>query len=164
MSNNLEGLNEVLALEAELHEKLLVAAERKRGAVLEGNLAGLEEILKVEQALIAQVEQAEEKRTALTAVSAAELELASESVKMSDIIAKAPEPFAAKLGKTRQRLRAALDTLRYRTRQNAELLQASLEHVKAFMKMVAEASAPSAEYGSDGRKKAGGVRLLDKSA
>jgi flagellar biosynthesis/type III secretory pathway chaperone len=163
MSATLTELTEVLERETEQNGQLLEEAERKRTAVIEGDLDTLETILRREQALIAEVEAAEARRQPLAEAACRQLGLGA-PVKMARIIDKAPAPHAERLADVRARLRGVLDQLRFRTEQNANLLQASIRHVDGFLHMVAETSAPDPVYGRDGRRRAGEFSLLDRSA
>jgi len=164
MSATLTELEEVLRREVDLHQELLEAAEGKRTAIILGDLKGLEDLLQRENRLIAGVEAEEAKRAGLIAAARTEFDLQEDPVRMQAIIARAPEPHAERLQRVRERLRETLDALRYRTRQNAELLRASIAHVDGFLHMVAQAGSPEALYGRDGRRKTGEFSLLDRSA
>ncbi len=164
MSVILTQLETILTCEVELHLQLLDAAEAKREAIIKGDLTSLENLLQHEQHLIGRVENEEARRLALVKEARRELELGTGPVKMKDIIAKAPSPWNRNLSHVRERLREVLDKLRFRTRQNAELLHASIEHANAFMRMVQEAAGGDSTYGRDGKRRLGTFRLLNKSA
>lgn len=165
MSVTLRDLEEVLELQADLHARMLIAAAGKREAIIAGDLPKLEKLLALEHKLLSEVEAAEDKRLSLVEVARQELDLDDQPVKLAVIIESAAEPFASRLAHVRERLCNILDELRYRTRQNGELLQAGIEHVQGFLHAVAEATRPQAGYGPDGRLAGfGSFRLLDKSA
>jgi len=161
--NDLVLLEQVLDREAGLHERLLVAAEAKRQAILKGDLPAMEQLLREEQTLLGEVEREEKSREALAGRARASLGLPADA-RLAALIEKAGDPLGARLAAVRERLRAALDKLRYRTRQNAELLRASLQHVEAFLRTVLEAGDPDPQYGRDGRRAGAGLHLLDRSA
>ncbi len=164
MSDALDKLTRVLSHETELHESLLKVAEDKRSAIIEGDLDLMEESLQQEQVFIAEVEKAEVERIRITAAVQAELGLTEEPVKLARIIEVAPDPQAGGLQTVHRELTEVVTRLRYRTRQNAELMKASMEHVEGFLRAVAEACASQVGYGSDGLKRNTSVSLLDRSA
>lgn len=164
MKTTLNDLEAVLRREADLHARLLVAAEGKREAIIKGDLPGMEALLATEQDMLRQVEDAEVERQRLTQAARHALGLAGDDPKLAAIIQAAPEPHSARLAQVRTQLRDVLDEFRFRTRQNGELLKASIEHVEAFLRLVAEAARPGAGYGQKGKKVAGSLRLLDRSA
>lgn len=164
MSTSLQALEAVLRNETELHASLLEAAEAKRNAIIDGDIDAMETVLKAEEQLIGLVEEAEVIRQDLVRSLQEELQIEQEPVKMSMILACIGEA-GATLAKVHEELRAVLDKLRYRSRQNAELLKASMEHVNAFLHLVAQASANNASlYNKKGQRGAGNLGLLDHRA
>ena len=165
MSRILSELEDVLREEADLHARLLIAAEGKREAIIKGDLPMMEDILRKENALLHEVEAAEDRRVSLAQQAREDLGIDDSAVKLSLIISAAAEPHASRLQKVRESLRLILDELRFRTRQNGELLQFSLDHVEGFLRAIAEACTPDTGYGRSGKNSApSGLRLLDQSA
>lgn len=165
MSQTLTDLENVLRAEVDIHTQMLLAAATKREAIIKGDLPMMESTLRTEHQLLSEIEAAEDLRVALVAQAREELAIEKEQIKLSDIIAHAAEPHAAKLASTRETLRKMIDELRYRSRQNGELLHLSLAHVESFLRAIAEACTSDTGYRRDGSKSGvGGLRLLDQSA
>lgn len=158
------NLEKILEQLAELHSCLLEAAERKRVVIIEGDIRMMEELLQLELGLVAEVEKAEVDREKIVADAVELLGLDSEKTKLVDIIDKLEPETATGLRNVQERLRVIIDELRYRSRQNAELLKASMEHVEEFLRTVSEAASPEKGYGRDGKRLSGGLSLLDRSA
>ena len=163
MSAILQALADILEQETALHSQLLAAAETKRAAIIQGDLPAMETLLAKEQALIAEVERAEVERQRLAAEARRLLQL-SEDARLSEMIARAPEAEGRQLAAVREKLQGILDKLRQRTRQNGELLRASIQHIEGFLRTVLEAADPHPHYDSAGRRATGPFRLFDRSA
>lgn len=159
-----DALARVLEKEADLHESLIVAAEHKRNAIIEGDLSAMETLLRHEQNLAAEIEAAERERIAIVEKARAAFALPAGEIKLVTLIEKADSSDKTRLQELRERLREILNRLRYRTRQNAELLKASLDHVHTFLKLVAEAAAGGPRYDRNGRRASSNLSLLDRSA
>ena len=161
----LESLASVLRHEIDLHEALFAAAEEKRLAIIAGDLSRMEQLLVEEHQVIDQVRVAEEKRQGLTLTACEELGLPVRGTRLAAIAEVAPAPHGETLRGIHNTLRELIDRLRYRNRQNAELLSASLSHVDAFMQAVGEACQEPAGYGRDAQVKATRMHsMLDRSA
>lgn len=165
MSEHLERLEALLAKHQELHAALLAAAEEKRQAIIRGDLDAMQHVLQTEEQLLAEVKETEREREVAAREASVALGLADESLKLEALIARAPAAAGRRLKQSQKDLRATLDALRRRTRQNRELLHASIEHVQAFLRLVMESLRPSPKlYGRDGKRHGGAVGLLDRRA
>lgn len=166
MAGLLEELETQLATLASAHEEMLVYMAEKRNAIVDGNIAAMEETLQNEQRVLETIEKAEETRKRLVEQARIDLGIKGRPVKLAQIVAAAGEPAASRLKAVHERLKGAMDTLRYRSRQNAELLKASMEHVEQFLQLVREAAGgkQSVTYGPDGRKNKGSLKMLDRCA
>lgn len=157
-------LDATLTRQTELHRSMLEVAERKRQSIIAGNLEELEKSVAEEKKLVASIEEEEEKRLAIMPLVKRGLGLTEEADKLKDLIEKLPEPERGKMTKTRVELKEVIEECRKKTRHNAELLKASLEHVNSFLKAVNEAAHPETTYGKDGKRGHGGPSLLDRNA
>ena len=123
----------------------------------------MEKVLTTEYELVEQVEAQEKTRMQLVEKMAQFLQIADRPVKMDMLLAKLPEEMTGDLRARRAELRDVLGKLRIRARQNAELLKASMEHVNAFMDLIAHAGEVKT-YNRRGGLERQQVRLLDRSA
>lgn len=154
-------LEAVLARQTGLHRSMIAVAEAKRHSVVKGDLEGLERAVADEKRLVAAIEEEEAKRLAVMPMI--QRQLGAGGGTLSDLIARLPEPDRGRLAGVREDLRRAIEECRRKTRHNAELLRASLEHVDAFLKSVAAAVSPDANYRPDGKKRAGSA-IIDRNA
>lgn len=149
----------------QLHAALLAEAELKRTAIIEGDIVGMENILERENALIMGVESAEVTRSTLMEELAADLKVTKRPLTVSMLLERLPRsPDTLSLAQAKDKLKSVLEKLRFRSRQNEELLKASIEHVKGFLKMISEASTVNKTYNHKGTTGRGNLRLLDRTA
>lgn len=165
MNDQLLNLGKILKLLVQLHSRLLEEAELKRKAIIDGDIKAMEEILEREQKLIGDVEKADACRDKLMLGLKSALGVTTEPLTIRSLLEKLGESNMAKaLDGVRTELKEVLDKLRYRSRQNEELLKASLEHVNGFLKMINESTVTNKTYDTKGRSGGGNLRLLDRTA
>lgn len=157
-------LEAILKRQIALHRQMLEVAGRKQDSIVNGDLAALEKEVAEEKRLVAEIEDEERRRQAVMPAVKSGLGLAASAEKLGDIIPAMPEPERENLAGIRAELKAVLEQVQLKSRHNAELLKASLEHVDAFLRSLAEASAPDANYRKDGRRAGGGPTMIDRSA
>lgn len=156
----LEG---ILTRQTAIHRDMLVVAGDKQDAIIKGDLEKLEKAVLDERALVAKIEEEERKRLAVMPLVKAGLGAPPEVEKLSDVIALMPEPEKSRMTAVREELKTVLEECQLRTRHNAELLKASLEHVEAFLRTLSEETARNKTYTRDGKRGAGGPGLIDRS-
>ena len=147
-----------------LHRRMLEMADAKRESIVKGDVESLEKTVAEERKLVAEIEEEEKKRLAVMPMVKRGLGLPDGNDKLSDLIESLPESMRGDLAAIRTELKGVIEECRRKTRHNAELLKASLAHVESFLKAVASASAPDANYKKDGKKNTGGPTMLDRNA
>lgn len=162
MDSPLQTLETVMRDHVRLHTDLLEAAERKRDAIIHGDIELMERTLAAEYELIRQVEAAEVMRTTLMEQIRTEWALEENPLRMRTILEHAPAEVRQPLAELHGELRGLLDRLRYRSRQNAELLQASMEHVNAFLRLVQDATRQNPTYGREGQREGASRSLINR--
>lgn len=156
-------LEAILVRQTDLHRQMFEVAGRKQDSIIAGDLAALEKEVMEEKRLVAEIEDEERRRQAVMPAVKSGLGIDESVEKLGDIIPAMPEPEREKMTKVRDDLKAILQQVQLKTRHNAELLKASLEHVEAFLRSLAEAAAPDANYGKDGKRSSGGPTIIDRS-
>ena len=161
----LDTLEAVLRRLDQAHRLLLEEAERKRQAIVAGDLGALEAIVAREQELVAGIEKEEARRQAASRIARQALGLPEAKGKLSDLARAAGEPWSGRLETARARLREALVALRAKVRLNQELLKASLDHMAGFLQTLREAGGAQTTYTPRALKtQSGGRPLMDTSA
>ena len=157
----LEG---ILTRQIALHTEMLKVAEDKQQGIVQGDLEKLEQAVAREKKLVAEIEDEEKRRQAVMPLVKKGLGLDDSVEKLADVVAAMPEPEKTGMRAIREELKGLLEACQVKTRHNAELLKASLEHVEAFLKTISDAAAQDANYKRDGKRSNGGPTMIDRSA
>ncbi len=157
-------LEAILVRQTGIHREMLTVAGDKQTAIIKGDLALLERSVAAERKLVTGIEEEEKARLAVLPLVKKGLGAPAEVEKLTDVIALMPEPERSRMTAVRDDLKEVLEAVQIKTRHNAELLKASLEHVDSFLKAISDAAAPNRTYGNDGKKSGGGPTFIDRSA
>lgn len=157
-------LEAILTRQIGIHREMLTVAQAKQEAILKGDLEKLEKAVIDERKLVARIEEEEEKRATVMPMVRKGLELDASVEKLQDVVEAMPEPERTRMRDVRSELKGLLEECQLKTRHNAELLKASLEHVEAFLRTISEAVAKETGYGRDGKRSGGGPAFIDRSA
>ncbi|MDR1613277.1 MAG: flagellar protein FlgN [Planctomycetota bacterium] len=156
-------LEAVLERQIVLHRAMLEAAGEKRESIIRGDLPALEAVVSKERELVARIEDEERKRQAVMPMLRRGLGVGDDVEKLSDIANMTDDPEKTRLLSLADELKTVVEEVRKITRHNSELLKASLEHVDAFLRTVAEAAHPGNSYRRDGSRPTGPT-LIDRNA
>jgi flagellar biosynthesis/type III secretory pathway chaperone len=156
-------LEAILARETDVHREMLAVAESKQAAIVQGDLEALEKSVTDERRLVVRIEDEERKRLAVMPLVKSGLGADDGVEKLADVIAMMPEPERGRMSEVRDELKVVLEACQLRTRHNAELLKASLEHVDAFLRSLSDATSKDATYKRNGKRSGGGPGLIDRS-
>lgn len=157
-------LEAILLRQTVAHHQMLKVADEKQNAIIKGDLELLEKSVVEEKKLVAQIEDEEKRRLAVMPLVLKGLNAKSGVEKLSDVIALMPEAERERMTKVRDDLRDILEACQLKTRHNAELLKASLEHVDTFLRTLTEATSKDQNYRRDGRRGGSGGSMIDHSA
>lgn len=157
-------LQAILVREIGLHRELLALAGDKRESILEGDLEKLEKAVAAEKRLVAMIEGEERKRQAVMPLLKSGLDLDNSTERLEEIIRFFPDPERGEMAAVRAELLETVEAAQRKSRHNAELLKASLAHVEAFLRSVAESAKADSTYGRNGGRTGNGPAILDRSA
>lgn len=157
-------LEAILTRQIAIHREMLEVARNKQEAILKGDLEKLEKAVIEERKLVARIEDEEGKRATVMPMVRKGLELDESVEKLQLVVEAMPEPERTRMLEVRAELKGLLEECQLKTRHNAELLKASLEHVEAFLRGISDAASKDAGYGRDGKRSGGGPSFIDRSA
>ncbi len=157
-------LEAVLNRQIALHRGMLKIADDKHDSVMRGDLEKLEKTVAEERKLVARIEEEEKNRRAVMPLVRSALKLPESVEKLPEVIAAMPEPERSRIAPVRNELKRLLEECQQKTRHNAELLKASIEHVEAFLRTISEAAKGDANYNQKGKKAGGGPTIIDRNA
>lgn len=156
-------LEAVLVRQTDLHRNMLALAGAKQDAIIKGDLEKLEKTVAEERNLVAKIEEEEKNRAAIMPLVRSAVGLDETAEKLADVVKLLPDPDRSRMESVHAELKSVLEQCQIKTRHNAELLKASLEHVDAFLRTVAEAASPDANYDRKGKKGGSGPTIIDRS-
>jgi flagellar biosynthesis/type III secretory pathway chaperone len=157
-------LKAILVREIGLHRELLALAEDKRESILRGDLEKLEKTVAAEKRLVAMIGDEERKRQAVMPLLKSGLGLDDSIERLEEIIRFFPEPERGEMASVRTELLEGVEAAQRKSRHNAELLKASLAHVEALLRGIAESAKADSNYGRNGGRTGNGPAILDRSA
>jgi flagellar biosynthesis/type III secretory pathway chaperone len=164
MNEPINALTQILVLEADLHADFLTTLNDKRLAIIAGDIGAMEAALAREYDLLEKIRGAETHRIAAVATVAEKLALPTAPATLSLLIAELPAEQTENLRAAQTRLRDLLTQLQLRTRQVAELLKASMEHVNGFLSLIAESGGGTHLYNRQGKIAGAGARIINRQA
>ncbi|MDR0362308.1 MAG: flagellar protein FlgN [Planctomycetota bacterium] len=156
-------LEAILVRQTDLHRAMLETAGEKRESIIKGDLPALEAAVFREKGLVAEIEDEERKRQAVMPMLRRGLGVGDDVEQLAEVAEKFHEPDRTRILSLAGGLKDVIEDVRKITRHNAELLKASLEHVDAFLRTIAEASSPDTNYRRDGSRPTGPT-LIDRNA
>lgn len=152
MTKAIARLVEVLEQEAHLYEQLSALLEKEREAIRALDMAGLEEQLGAKAILIGRIQKLEGERADLTATIAREQGIAGgETVRLLDLVRRAPAPWAGRIMEVRLRLREAVERADERNGFNRLFADGLLGVMNGVMDRLKQIIAGPPVYGRGGR-------------
>ncbi|MBI2178067.1 MAG: flagellar protein FlgN [Candidatus Tectomicrobia bacterium] len=152
MTKAIARLVEVLEQEAHLYEQLSALLEKEREAIRALDMAGLEEQLGAKAILIGRIQKLEGERAGLTATIAREQGIAGgETVRLLDLVRRAPAPWAGRIMEVRLRLREAVERADERNGFNRLFADGLLGVMNGVMDRLKQIMAGPPVYGRKGR-------------
>jgi flagellar biosynthesis/type III secretory pathway chaperone len=170
----LAEIADLVEAQAGVFAGLLDLAKKKREALVEGNLPGLDEIVKGEQALLWQGSRLEEKRYRLQQDLALNLGADPERMTLGQALEAAGETLEGSGEALRARFQGLQDSLGVTLRDldrlnetNQQLLEQSLSFVNYSIQIFSQVRGQGPTYGADGRVDGGKPdpkRIVDTKA
>lgn len=131
----------------DVHRNLLRCAEETRAALLRGDVAHLQDVVRRERACVRHLAELEETRAALVAEACRRWGLAADSVTLSELARRLSDPGArAEAEALGRELSALLARLKRENGHNQELLADALAHVEASLSLLADARRGEVTY------------------
>jgi flagellar biosynthesis/type III secretory pathway chaperone len=159
------ALRDHLDAELSLHRRLLGLAEAKGSEIIACNMAAFSQLLQQEQAPLAEMGRLRQAREQLNRQLAAGLGLKNEPVRMTALVAQAPEMLKGDLRTRQGELKRLLERLREINERNMILIRQSLNFVRSLMHtLVGERVNPGHPYdrrGHQGSVLPGNGRLVN---
>lgn len=151
-------LTDVLEQENTIYQEILKISEDKTNIIIEGKVSQLENIIKLEQALIIRLGKLEELREDLVSEIAISVDTPVEELKISDIINFAGKEKGEKLEICQGIIKKSIDDLTNVNDLNSKLLKNSLEFIDFSINILSRPDAGANNYGNTGQVSSSGKR------
>jgi flagellar biosynthesis/type III secretory pathway chaperone len=147
----IQDLVKVLDQEAKAYKDILKISKNKTGIIVEGKVAELENIVRLEQSLVIQIGRLEGKREELVAKLYEQLKINQQNLSLSELINNLNDAEAAEMLKVcQQELTKTIRELKNKNELNAKLIKNSLEYIDFSINLFASIHAEDNNYGSTG--------------
>ena len=150
MSRFYEALRELLAQEKSLYAEAVGVSRSKKEAVLNGQVAELDALVRSEQGLLVRMQTAERRRMDCVGDYAARTGRAARDVTLSEMVDSAPAGERVSLAELHEELRGLLETLRALGEENRQLVESRLEYTRFMLSVLTEEDGASHTYTSRG--------------
>ncbi len=146
-----DRLVETLEQEMKVYEDMLALSKSKTDLVIQGKVAELEKLVKLEQTLLLKISKLEKKREESLAEIAAALGINSSEVNISSLIGALGEDGAGKLKSCQERMLKVLNELKEINGLNSKLIQNSLDYIDFSLNLLAGVDSGLENYGKTGK-------------
>ncbi|WHH61521.1 flagellar protein FlgN [Petroclostridium sp. X23] len=163
MEDMIKELFDILEQQERVYGKILKLSKDKTELVVSGKVTELENVVKLEQALVMQVGRLEQLRGTIAEHLAEKLNLGKQDITISTLMGYMDEVQQKKLKSFEQRMLEILEELKDTNQLNAKLIKQSLEYIEFSMNVIAGTSAAGNNYEGKGtaRETKGGKNLFD---
>lgn len=151
LSNLINELNNVLEQEAAVYDDLLKISREKTRIIVKNKVTELEQMVKLEQALIFKVGRLEDERDKLVARIVEHLNIQTKNVSITGLLEHISGEESGKLATAREKLLKTIDELKTVNEQNSKLIKNSLEFINFSINLIAGTDTGSNNYGNTGQ-------------
>lgn len=120
---------EVINKEAALYEEMLELSKNKKDIIVNGKVAELESITKLEQSMVFKLSKLEDEREELASKLAAELGISNNKITVKVLLSKLPKTQANEMENCCKNLSSILSDLKEINSLNSKLIKNSLDYI-----------------------------------
>ena len=142
----LKRLSEILSQELAQYSKLLELLSIKRYALVGNSAEQIYEILKQQETLILALKALEEARVVVMNKLAQRFQISAQKLTLLDLASRVEEPFASAYKELSQQFAELLLQLEQANRDNAYLIDRSLDYINSSLRLFAAADVLGAGY------------------
>lgn len=150
-TSKISELLEILEKEANVYSDILDISKNKTNVVVEGKVAELESIVKLEQSLIMKLRKLEDHREKLIGSISAEIGAHPSKMTVSELANLLGSEQSERLKNAQNSLKGTIDRLQNTNELNSRLINNSLEYIEFSINLLTAAGALNNSYGSNGR-------------
>lgn len=158
MNNLVSELTAVISKEAQLYADMLTISDKKTEIIVAGRVSELEEMVKTEEMLVLNISKYEFAREDIVEKIAAQLKVSSDTLTVSELVAKLDAEQAKELDAIRKSILDIIDKLKDKNEVNSKLIKNSLEFINFSINILSNVENESNNYGSTGQVREPGKR------
>lgn len=143
-------LIELLEHEHKVYEGILKLSKDKTNIVVEGKVSELENMVKLEQALLLQISRIDKQREEILVKISSELKLKENGVSISEIKKHVSPEQHKKLENYQKKMTDMVNELNHVNQLNSRLIKNSLEFIEFSLNLVSNADLTSNNYSNKG--------------
>jgi flagellar biosynthesis/type III secretory pathway chaperone len=144
--DQMNNLISVLEHEYKVYEDILSLSKQKTDIIIEGRVAELDNIVKLEQALVIQISRIDDQREQILN----EMLPDKKDINMSELKKLANKEEKKRLEDYQTKLTDKINELRHTNQLNAKLIKNSLEYIEFSLNIMSNADVTSNNYGNAG--------------
>ena len=143
-------LIELLEHEYRVYENILRMSKDKTNIIVEGKVKELENVVKLEQALVLQISRIDKQREEVVEQLSKEVNLKDNNLNISEIIQYGDREQKQQLEEYRGKMGKLIAELAHTNQINSKLIENSLEYIDFSLNLMANADVTSNNYGNKG--------------
>lgn len=147
----IHDLIKVLDQEAKAYDDILKISKNKTNIIVEGKVAELENLVKIEQTLVLQMSRIETMRENLVDKISAQLNIKSKDVTISEILKQLKGEEADKLKACQTNMTKVLSDLKNTNEVNSKLIKNSLDFINFSINLMTSVDIGTNNYGTSGQ-------------
>ncbi len=151
IQEQVDRMTAVLDQEADVYRALVDLSEKKKAALVAGDLEALDEVVRAEEALLWKAGRVEETRQTMATELADELGLKDGERTLVSLTEAVGEPWSARLQERQGELLKAIGDLAVKNEANGRLIEQSLAQVRLTVGLLARSRQVGAAYGPAGK-------------
>ncbi len=163
MEKIIEELITIISQEIDAFNRLLTTLHEKQRAIVEGEVARLNDSVRDESRLTSETQSLEAERLKRSQALAEELEMKNLNPKLSEIIVSVEKKYARRLQEQRDLLKSLIGKIQVLNKNNQFLLNYSLNFIEKSMELLLTGHDPARIYEKDGKMRQEVRKVIDKS-
>lgn len=144
-------LIKVLEEEANIYDDILKISKNKTGIIVEGKVAELESLVKIEQSLVLKMSRVETLRETLVEKIGAELNIKPQDITISEILKHLKGDEGSDLKACQMKMTRALNELKHSNETNSKLIKNSLDFINFSVNLMTSVDIGTNNYGTGGQ-------------
>jgi len=147
----IDKIIDVLEQETAIYESILKISESKTNIIVEGKIAALENIIKLEQSLILKMRELEDKREELVSRLSEELNVDSSELTISEVSKHLQDEKASELKLKQEKMIGVLGSLKSSNELNSRLIKNSLDYIDFSINLLTAIDSGNNSYSDSGK-------------